>query len=102
MARIHGRDAGGRPLDLIGQLMRPASSPGVGIVRKDTTTMAKADRHGIYQIGKARFKIRAGDIIPEGGEMVEAESEERSKGKAPEDKSLKGAPDNKSQGKDSH
>lgn len=93
MTRPHGTDAADRPVDLIGQPLHRGrgSVSGVGITRKDTSTMPKADRNGRYRIGRSIFRIRKGDPVPEGAELLE----ERAEGAAPENKAKQAAPENR-------
>jgi hypothetical protein len=95
MTKPHGEDATGQKLDLIGQPLRAGrgSSPGVGITRKETFTMPKAERNGRYKLGDYYFRIRAGDEIPTGAEMVD--DEERANPKAPENRAKGAAPENR-------
>lgn len=96
MSRPHGVDAAGNPLDLIGRRLdtRPASSVGVTIIRKDTTDMAKAEKNGVYTLNGHRFRIKAGDVLPEGA-VMDGEAEVRKQDAAPENKSKQAAPENR-------
>lgn len=90
-------DAAGRPVDLIGQPLRPGrgSVPGVTILTKEDA-MAKADSNGVYTLNGARFKVRKGGVIPEGAEFTaDTDTDKRAKGKAPENKSKPSAPENR-------
>lgn len=96
MTKPHGQDALGRPVDLIGQplAVRPSPAPKVVILgAKEMQTMAKAEKDGVYTLNGGRFKVRAGDVLPEGAEMVT--DEQRSKGAAPENKAKAAAPENR-------
>lgn len=99
MTRPHG-EAGGRPVDLIGQPLTAGrgSRPGVGITRKETAGMAKAEQDGIYTFGRSRIFVRKGTLIPEGAEPVEA-PEARKKGPAPENRAEGSAPESRSKKK---
>ena len=60
--------------------------------------MAKAEQNGRYMLNGAYFRIRKGDVIPEGAEMVEARKqdsapENRKKSDAPENRAAKKADD---------
>lgn len=93
MTKPHGT-VDGRPVDLIGQPLHPGigSRPGVGITRKETATMPKAEQNGRYVLNGHYFRIRKGDVLPEGAEMVEERKEEA----APENRKLDAAPENRS------
>jgi hypothetical protein len=101
MARPHGTDGAGRPLDLIGQPLdvRPAPPPQPFIVkRKDA--MAKADSNGTYVLNGRHFKVRKGDPLPDGAEFtagaaIDPDPEARALKSAPENKSKAGAPENR-------
>ena len=97
MTRPHGTDATGRPVDLIGQRLdtRPAPPPTLRVLNeKEMATMPKAEQDGVYTLNGGRFKVRAGDVLPEGAEMV-GETEERAKAAAPGNKSKQAAPENR-------
>lgn len=57
----------------------------------------KAPRNGIYTLNGSRFRIRAGDPLPDGAVM----DERRKQGPAPENRKLDGAPENRNAGGDS-
>ncbi len=57
--------------------------------------MTKADRNTTYTLNGHRFRIKAGDVIPEGAVL----DEERSAEKAPENRAEKAAPENRSAAK---
>lgn len=57
--------------------------------------MTKADRNTTYTLNGHRFRIKAGDVIPEGAVL----DEERSEKAAPENRAKKAAPENRSAGK---
>jgi hypothetical protein len=105
MTKPHGTDGAGKPVDLIGRPLRDtsASVPSVRITRKDErdVTMAKAERDGIYTLKGGRFKIRKGDVLPDGAVLdgAEPEVEERAEKSAPENKAKKAAPENRAAGK---
>lgn len=69
---------------------------GVTIYDPEDAPMAKAEKDGIYQSGKTRIKVRAGDVIPAGAVPVDAKVEERKLPAAPENKSRQAAPETKS------
>lgn len=89
MTKPHGVDRAGRPMDLIGQPLTPGigSTPAVVVIEKEDALMAKAEQDGVYRLGKGHFKVRKGDVLPEGAELIEA----RAKQAAPENKA-KAAP----------
>lgn len=70
------------------------SAPGLTVVKREDTTMAKASTSGIYTLNGRRFKVRKGDPLPEGAE-VEQTPEERAVKAAPENKSKPAAPETK-------
>lgn len=97
MTRPHWTAPGGQPLDLIGRPLHPGrgSLPGILIVEKGIIAMPKADANGTYTDANGnRFRIHAGDELPEGATMDsgevevadEPEPEERAKGAAPENR----------------
>lgn len=89
MSRPLDTDATGRVVNMIGKPVTAhrGSVSGVGITRKDGTAMPKAEQNGRYVLNGMYFRIRKGDALPEGAEMVE----ERKKDAAPENKA-KAAP----------
>lgn len=70
---------------------------GVHIYTREEAPMAKADKDGVYRLGKTHIKVRKGGIIPAGAEPVE---DKRAKPAAPENKSKAGAPENRAAKKD--
>jgi hypothetical protein len=104
MKRPHAFTPDGTPVDLIGQPLGHRAAPGVGvrIVTTGETAMAKADANGVYVTQNGgRFKIRKGDPLPEGAELVTAEEpadEERARKAAPQNRSKGSAPENRSEG----
>lgn len=103
MALIHGfgrRDLIGQPLET-----KPESVSGIRIVDAGETDMAKAPHDGTYIDKDGNyFFIRAGDALPKGAAMEDAEpdvdevevDEERAKPAAPENKAkAKAAPENR-------
>lgn len=54
----------------------------------------KAEKSGIYTLGKYRFWANAGDVIVDGAEPVHIE--ERAEKAAPENRAEKAAPQNRS------
>lgn len=48
--------------------------------------MAKAEKTGVYTLNGQRFRINAGDVLPDGAEMDADAPQERSKGAAPENR----------------
>jgi hypothetical protein len=100
MALIHG------PIrDLIGQPLgdRTAPEPGLVFVKAGETDMAKAPHSGVYEDANGnRFVIFKGDQLPDGVVMdadpnAEPDVEERAKPKAPSNRALKAAPENRSE-----
>ena len=89
MTTPHGVDPSGHPLDLIGQRLTPGigSTPAVTVITRKDNTMPKAERDGVYRMGRGQFKVRKGDTIPAGAELVEARKQDA----APENKA-KAAP----------
>lgn len=76
---------------------------GVTFTRAEDSTMAKADRDGIYTVGRTHIKVRKGDVIPAGAERIapaseSSDAEQRAKGAAPENKAKAGAPETKAKG----
>lgn len=78
---------------------------GLIITRQEQTTMAKADQDGFYTLPTGgRFKVRKGDVLPEGAvvegaameDVADEPTEERAKGAAPENKAKSAAPENRS------
>ena len=57
--------------------------------------MAKAEKSGVYVLNGIRYRINAGDELPQGAEM-DAPVEERAKDAAPENRAKKAAPENRS------
>lgn len=57
--------------------------------------MAKAEKAGIYVLNGIRYRINAGDVLPDGAEMDEP-AEKRAKDAAPENRAKSAAPENKS------
>jgi hypothetical protein len=102
MAKPHGRTADGRPANLIGQPLdvRPSPPPQPFIVTKEAA-MAQgktAPSDGVYTLNGGRFRIRKGDVLPEGAEFAErtpVDPEARALKSAPENKSKAGAPENR-------
>ena len=53
--------------------------------------MAKAERDGVYTLNGARFRINAGDVLPEGAVMDEVRAEKAApENRAKADKADKG------------
>ena len=100
MTKPYGTDASGRPVDMIGQPIVPGrgSVPGVVITEKGNASMANAEKNGVYVLNGHRFRIKAGDPLPEGAEfqVVDAPVEERANDAAPENRAKKAAPENRS------
>lgn len=94
MAKPYGTDPAGNPVNLIGAPLVEGRGavPTVVVEGKEGVPMVKAERDGVYRLGKAQFKIRKGDNMPEGAELIE----KRAKQAAPENKSRKAAPESKS------
>lgn len=68
-------------------------TPGVTVRDpEDETSMPKAAKSGIYTLNGKRFKIRAGDVLPDGAVM---DDEQRAKGPAPENRKDGPAPQNR-------
>ena len=61
-------------------------------VPEEKTTMPKADKTGVYTLNGHRFRIKAGDVLPEGAVM----DEERAEKAAPQNRAEKAAPQNRS------
>jgi hypothetical protein len=75
-------------------------TPGVHIVTREDTTMAKAKTSGSYELNGHYFKVRKGDVLPDGavmaGDEPDAEPvEERAQKAAPENKAKHSAPEQK-------
>lgn len=88
--------------NMVGGLIHPGrgSVPGVHVVTREDSTMAKAKKNGSYELNGHWFKVRKGDPLPEGavmeGDEPEAEPvEERAQKAAPENKAKKSAPEQK-------
>ena len=90
--------------NMIGGLIHSGrgSVPGLTVETREDTTMAKAKDNGIYTLDGRRFKVRKGDILPEGAVMegddpqpANEPVEERAQQAAPENKSRKAAPEQK-------
>jgi hypothetical protein len=96
MAKPHGANADGTPVDLIGRPFRPASH-GVGVTfRLENDPMAKAQTDGIYTLNGSRFVIRKGDTLPDGAVMEGAEDvAEPAADEAPATRSKGAAPENR-------
>ena len=92
MAKPHGTDASGRPVNLIGQPMgvRPSPPPALYITQTENIAMAKVEQNGVYVLNGKRYRIRKGDVLPEGAQM-----EQRAKKPAPENRAEKAAPENR-------
>lgn len=56
--------------------------------------MAKADKAGVYVLNGIRYRINAGDTLPEGAEM-DAPAEKRAEKAAPENRKKADAPENR-------
>lgn len=56
--------------------------------------MAKADKAGVYVLNGIRYRINAGDTLPEGAEM-DVPAEKRAKDAAPENRAKPAAPENR-------
>ena len=70
---------------------------GVVIYTPEVAPMAKADKNGVYRLGKTYIKVRAGDVIPVGAEPIEEpKAEARKLDAAPENKARAAAPETKS------
>ena len=98
MARPHGNDASGRPVSLIGEplAVRPAPEPRLTIItREDMESMPKAEKSGVYILNGARFKINAGDVLPEGATMAQDAPDERKRVETPENRAKGKAPENR-------
>lgn len=68
-------------------------TPGVTVrVPEDDTTMTKAEKSGTYTLNGHRFRINAGDELPDGAVM---DDEQRAKGPAPENRKDGPAPENR-------
>lgn len=96
MTRQHGTDAAGRPLDLVGGLIREGrgSVPKLLIVTPEDDPMPRAPRDGKYTLNGHRFRVRMGDELPAGA-VMDPDPEERAKPAAPETKAKKAAPENR-------
>ena len=102
MGRPHDTDAAGRPVDLIGKPLefRLAPIPGTGVgVRvigaQEQTHMVKAERTGEYVLDGNYFTIKAGDVLPDGAELVDAPVAKRAEQDAPENRKKAAAPENR-------
>lgn len=92
-----GTDPAGHPLGLDGAPLQPGrgSVPGLVIRAKEQITMAKASRTGRYVLNGHYFRVRKGDELPKGAQMVDdAKPEQRAQKAAPENKA-KAAPEQK-------
>lgn len=99
MGRAYDTDAVDRPVDLIGKPMefRLAPIPGTGvgvrvIGQEEQSHMTKAEKSGEYVLHGNHFVIKAGDVLPDGAELVS----ERAEKAAPENRAEKAAPQNRS------
>jgi hypothetical protein len=103
MAKPHGLTPSGKPANLIGEPLdvRPAPTPQLRITRKDDATMAKAETTGIYTLNGVRYRINAGDVLPEGAEMAQDAPEQRKRVETPENRSKAAAPENRAKKSDS-
>lgn len=96
-----GTDAHGRPVDMIGEPILPGRGSVPGVIITEVDAMAKAHKDGVYTLNGGRFRIRAGDVLPEGAVMDEEPvAEGRAVEAAPENKSRKAAPETKAAPKD--
>jgi hypothetical protein len=97
MARPHGVTPDGRPANLIGQPLevRPAPAPALRITRVEDDAMAKAEKTGVYTLNGYRYRINAGDVLPEGAEMAQDAPEERKRVETPENRAKAAAPENR-------
>ena len=102
MTKPRGTDPAGRPVDLIGQTIRPGrgSVPTLLAIPTEGITMAKAESTGTYTLNGNEFVIRAGDPIPEGAEYTAAPkaddgTDQRAQKAAPENKAKQSAPETK-------
>lgn len=96
MTRQHGTDVAGRPLDLIGGVIREGagSVPKLLIRNPEDDPMPKAPRDGKYTLNGHRFRVRVGDELPAGA-VMDPDPEERAEPEAPENKAKKAAPENR-------
>lgn len=89
------RDWAGRPVTA---RVRPIAyelggTPGIRILTEEDYEMAeKANKRGLYRLNGSQFRIREGDVIPDGAELVD----ERASNAAPENRAKKTAPENRS------
>lgn len=97
MAKPHGTDQNGQPVDLIGQplIEGKGSVPGVLIEAERRPYMAEKRTFERYRYGDTVIRVFAGDDVPEGAVKVEVK-EERAQQAAPENKARKAAPQAKS------
>lgn len=108
MTKQHGVDAAGVPVDLIGRPLVPGlgSTPGLTVIREEQKdTMVKASTRGTYTLHGARYRIKAGDVLPTGAVLdeqpapvVDEEPDtdgKRKKGPAPDNRALAPAPENR-------
>lgn len=55
----------------------------------------KVEKAGIYTLNGKRFKIAAGDVLPEGAEMAQDAPEQRKRVETPENRAKGKAPENR-------
>ena len=104
MTKPHGEDAAGQKLDLIGQPLQAGrgTSPGVGITRREESTMPKAESNGVsIDANGARYIVTKGETYPDDHEfealdITAPNEEQRAQGAAPENKARQAAPETKS------
>lgn len=95
----------GAARNLVGGLIHTGrgSVPGVHVVNREDAGMAKAKKNGSYELNGHWFKVRKGDLLPDGAVMdgadAEPEPEARAKPAAPETKAKAAAPETKAKGK---
>lgn len=57
--------------------------------------MAKAEKPGIYTLNGVRYRINAGDVLPDGAEMDADAPEQRKRVETPENRAKSAAPENR-------
>lgn len=57
--------------------------------------MAKAEKAGVYTLNGARYRINAGDVLPEGAEMDGDAPQQRKRVETPENRAKSAAPENR-------
>ena len=83
--------------NLVGGLIHTTRglTPGVHIVKREDITTAKAKKDGSYELDGHYFKVRKGDVLPDGASVVGDEPAEEPEAEPVQERAQKAAPENK-------